>query len=147
MVHVLLSFPFTSSLFLHICLYHFLTPLLSPFLGYTHLQKYMTHARQLHTHFSRFVYFAFFHLLKPPLHHLSTSTYISYLKGTPSSLLFTSLCSPHIFSLLSARPSNHRIFSLQDTLIVWSENDTTELALSFQERAGCDEVWYKICQV
>ena len=35
----------------------------------------------------------------------------------------------------------------QDTLIVWSENDTTELALSFQERAGCDEIWYKICQV
>lgn len=34
-----------------------------------------------------------------------------------------------------------------DTLIVWSENDTTELALSFQERAGCDEIWAKICQV
>ena len=37
--------------------------------------------------------------------------------------------------------------SLQETLIVWSENDTTELALSFQERAGCDEIWAKICQV
>ena len=35
----------------------------------------------------------------------------------------------------------------QETLIVWSENDTTELALSFQERAGCDEIWAKICQV
>ena len=30
---------------------------------------------------------------------------------------------------------------------MWSENDTTELALSFQERAGCDEIWAKICQV
>lgn len=34
-----------------------------------------------------------------------------------------------------------------ETLIVWSENDNTELALSFQERAGCDEIWEKICQV
>ena len=44
-----------------------------------------------------------------------------------------------------------RVFNIvlisQETLIVWSENDTTELALSFQERAGCDEIWAKICQV
>lgn len=38
-------------------------------------------------------------------------------------------------------------FILQDTLIVWSEADNYDLALSFQEKAGCDEVWEKICQV
>ncbi|XP_065563611.1 serine/threonine-protein phosphatase 4 regulatory subunit 3-like isoform X2 [Artemia franciscana] len=35
----------------------------------------------------------------------------------------------------------------QETLIVWSEGDNYDLALSFQERAGCDEIWEKICQV
>ncbi|XP_052827675.1 serine/threonine-protein phosphatase 4 regulatory subunit 3A isoform X3 [Octopus bimaculoides] len=35
----------------------------------------------------------------------------------------------------------------QETLIVWSEAENYDLALSFQERAGCDEIWEKICQV
>ncbi|XP_071963542.1 serine/threonine-protein phosphatase 4 regulatory subunit 3-B-like [Antedon mediterranea] len=35
----------------------------------------------------------------------------------------------------------------QETLIVWSENETCDLALSFQEKAGCDEIWQKICEV
>ncbi|XP_050407275.1 serine/threonine-protein phosphatase 4 regulatory subunit 3A isoform X1 [Patella vulgata] len=35
----------------------------------------------------------------------------------------------------------------QETLIVWSESDNYDLALSFQEKAGCDEIWEKICQV
>jgi protein phosphatase-4 regulatory subunit 3 len=35
----------------------------------------------------------------------------------------------------------------QETLIVWSEADSYDLALSFQEKAGCDEIWEKICQV
>nr|CAB3266391.1 serine/threonine-protein phosphatase 4 regulatory subunit 3A [Phallusia mammillata] len=35
----------------------------------------------------------------------------------------------------------------QETLIVWSEGESTDLALSFQERAGCDEIWEKICHV
>lgn len=38
-------------------------------------------------------------------------------------------------------------FSLKDTLIVWSEAENYDLALSFQEKAGCDEIWEKICQV
>lgn len=39
-------------------------------------------------------------------------------------------------------------FSLkQETLIVWSEGDNYDLALSFQEKAGCDDIWGKICQV
>ena len=35
----------------------------------------------------------------------------------------------------------------QETLIVWSQDDNYDLALSFQEKAGCDEIWEKICQV
>ncbi|XP_013414069.1 serine/threonine-protein phosphatase 4 regulatory subunit 3A isoform X2 [Lingula anatina] len=34
----------------------------------------------------------------------------------------------------------------QETLIVWSEGENYDLALSFQEKAGCDEIWEKICQ-
>lgn len=30
---------------------------------------------------------------------------------------------------------------------MWSENDNYDLALSFQEKAGCDEIWEIICQV
>lgn len=41
---------------------------------------------------------------------------------------------------------NYYLF-VQDTLIVWSEGDNFDLALSFQEKAGCDEIWEKICQV
>ena len=36
---------------------------------------------------------------------------------------------------------------VQETLIVWSEDDSCDLALSFQEKAGCDEVWSMICEV
>lgn len=35
----------------------------------------------------------------------------------------------------------------QETLIVWSETESSDLALSFQEKTGCDEIWEKICQV
>ena len=33
----------------------------------------------------------------------------------------------------------------QETLIVWSE-DNSDLALSFQEKNGCEEIWERICQ-
>jgi len=36
---------------------------------------------------------------------------------------------------------------MQETLIVWSEGENCDYALSFQEKKGCDEVWEKICQV
>lgn len=36
---------------------------------------------------------------------------------------------------------------IQETLIVWSEGDNCDYALSFQEKKGCDEVWEKICLV
>ncbi|CAI4225101.1 unnamed protein product [Auanema sp. JU1783] len=35
----------------------------------------------------------------------------------------------------------------QETLIVWSESETCDLALSFQEKSGCEEIWAKICEV
>ncbi|CAH8469971.1 unnamed protein product [Heterobilharzia americana] len=35
----------------------------------------------------------------------------------------------------------------QETLIVWSEGENMDLALSFQEKVGCDDVWEKICAV
>lgn len=34
----------------------------------------------------------------------------------------------------------------QETLIVWSESDTCDLALSFQDKSGCEDIWEKICQ-
>lgn len=45
----------------------------------------------------------------------------------------------HVFNL------NNVMF--QETLIVWSEDDTCDLALSFQEKPGCDDIWQKICKV
>jgi protein phosphatase-4 regulatory subunit 3 len=35
----------------------------------------------------------------------------------------------------------------QGTLIVWFESETCDLALSFQEKAGCTEIWDKICRI
>ena len=35
----------------------------------------------------------------------------------------------------------------QETLIVWSEGENYDLALSFQEKAGCDDIWENICDV
>jgi protein phosphatase-4 regulatory subunit 3 len=35
----------------------------------------------------------------------------------------------------------------QGTLIVWSESDSCDLALSFQEKSGCAAIWDKICTI
>lgn len=35
----------------------------------------------------------------------------------------------------------------QDTLIVWTEPDGTDFALSFQDAEGCSEVWDFIMEV
>ena len=32
-------------------------------------------------------------------------------------------------------------------MIVWMEDDSYDLALSFQDKAGCDDLWTKICEV
>ena len=50
--------------------------------------------------------------------------------------------------LMSYLPGiDFHLLYFQDTLIVWSEADNYDYALSFQEKAGCDEIWEKICQV
>ncbi|CAG7720631.1 unnamed protein product [Allacma fusca] len=75
--------------------------------------------------------------------HVSSS-YVDRLKGisllvraeTDSSLLLESKIQP-----------DTAYQKQQDTLIVWSEGDNFDLALSFQEKAGCDEIWEKICSV
>ncbi|XP_043930649.1 serine/threonine-protein phosphatase 4 regulatory subunit 3A [Protopterus annectens] len=73
-----------------------------------------------------------------------TSGYVERLKGmsllvraeSDGSLLLESKISP-----------NTAYQKQQDTLIVWSEAENYDLALSFQEKVGCDEIWEKICQV
>ncbi|CAD5223716.1 unnamed protein product [Bursaphelenchus okinawaensis] len=35
----------------------------------------------------------------------------------------------------------------QGTLIVWSESESCDLALSFQEKNGCTAIWDRICQI
>lgn len=35
----------------------------------------------------------------------------------------------------------------EETLIVWTEDDSCDLALSFQEKAGCDDLWATICEI
>ncbi len=36
---------------------------------------------------------------------------------------------------------------MQSTMIVWTENESCDIALSFQEKVSCDELWMKICEV
>lgn len=51
-------------------------------------------------------------------------------------------------TLLESKIQPHTAYQKQqDTLIVWAEADNYDLALSFQEKVGCDEIWEKICHV
>ncbi|XP_016843430.1 serine/threonine-protein phosphatase 4 regulatory subunit 3 isoform X2 [Nasonia vitripennis] len=75
--------------------------------------------------------------------HVSSS-YIDRLKGT--SLLVRAESDGTILLESKIQPDT-AYQKQQDTLIVWSESDNYDLALSFQEKAGCDEIWEKICQV
>ncbi|XP_028395972.1 serine/threonine-protein phosphatase 4 regulatory subunit 3-like isoform X2 [Dendronephthya gigantea] len=51
-------------------------------------------------------------------------------------------------TLLESKIHPHTAYQKQqDTLIVWAEADNYDLALSFQEKVGCDEIWEKICNV
>ncbi|NXV78613.1 P4R3B phosphatase, partial [Atlantisia rogersi] len=85
--------------------------------------------------------------------HVS-STYVERLKGmsllvraeSDGSLLLESKINPN--TAYQKQQAILTYFCLQqDTLIVWSEAENYDLALSFQEKAGCDEIWEKICQV
>ncbi|KAG0163527.1 Platinum sensitivity protein [Apophysomyces sp. BC1034] len=45
--------------------------------------------------------------------------------------------------LLSSTVVRRRVYQRQqDTLIVWTEDDNQDLALSFQEIEGCEEIWH-----
>ncbi|NWS68451.1 P4R3B phosphatase, partial [Crotophaga sulcirostris] len=91
--------------------------------------------------------------------HVS-STYVERLKGmsllvraeADGSLLLESKINPNTaYQKQQANLFQKQFFFCfclkQDTLIVWSEAENYDLALSFQEKAGCDEIWEKICQV
>ena len=75
--------------------------------------------------------------------HVS-STYVERLKGI--SLLVRAESDGSLL-LESKIQSDTAYQKQQETLIVWSEGENFDLALSFQEKAGCDEIWEKICQV
>ncbi|MEE6514120.1 hypothetical protein FKM82_022109 [Ascaphus truei] len=74
--------------------------------------------------------------------HVS-STYVERLKGM--SLLVRAESDGSLLLESKINP-NTAYQKQQDTLIVWSEAENYDLALSFQEKAGCDEIWEKICQ-
>ncbi|XP_063247465.1 serine/threonine-protein phosphatase 4 regulatory subunit 3B isoform X2 [Prinia subflava] len=75
--------------------------------------------------------------------HVSSS-YVERLKGM--SLLVRAESDGSLLLESKINP-NTAYQKQQDTLIVWSEAENYDLALSFQEKAGCDEIWEKICQV
>lgn len=74
--------------------------------------------------------------------HVSSS-YVDRLKGT--SLLVRAESDGSLLLESKIQPDT-AYQKQQETLIVWSEGDNFDLALSFQEKAGCDEIWEKICQ-
>jgi len=77
--------------------------------------------------------------------HVS-STYVERLKGI--SLVVRSEADGYGSLLLESKIQPDTAYQKQqETLIVWSEGDNFDLALSFQEKAGCDEIWEKICSV
>jgi len=73
-----------------------------------------------------------------------TSSYVDRLKGV--SLLVRAESDGSLLLESKIQPDT-AYQKQQETLIVWSEGDNFDLALSFQEKAGCDEIWEKICQV
>jgi len=75
--------------------------------------------------------------------HVS-STYVERLKGI--SLVVRSEADGNLLLESKIQPDT-AYQKQQETLIVWSEGDNFDLALSFQEKAGCDEIWEKICSV
>lgn len=50
--------------------------------------------------------------------------------------------------IIQSRVLPERPYKMQEgTMIIWTENDSCDLALSFQEKTACDELWMKICEV
>uniref|UniRef100_A0A2P2I7I3 Serine/threonine-protein phosphatase 4 regulatory subunit 3-like n=2 Tax=Hirondellea gigas TaxID=1518452 RepID=A0A2P2I7I3_9CRUS len=73
-----------------------------------------------------------------------TSAYVDRLKGMSLLVRAETDGTPLLESKIHADTAYQK---QQGTLIVWSEGENFDLALSFQEKAGCDEIWEKICQV
>lgn len=73
-----------------------------------------------------------------------TSLYIDRLKGQSLLVRAENDGSVLLESLIMQDTAYQK---QQETLIVWSEGDNYDLALSFQEKIGCDEIWEKICLV
>nr|SVE73405.1 EOG090X01QS [Daphnia atkinsoni] len=73
-----------------------------------------------------------------------TSSYVERLKGV--SLLVRAEVDGSLLLESKIQPDT-AYQKQQETLIVWSEGENFDLALSFQEKVGCDEIWEKICQV
>ncbi|XP_003416056.1 serine/threonine-protein phosphatase 4 regulatory subunit 3B-like [Loxodonta africana] len=75
---------------------------------------------------------------------LISSTYVGRLQGV--SLLVRSECNGSL--IWESKINTHtRYQKQQESLIVWSEAENHGLALSFQERAGCQAIWKDICRV
>jgi len=73
-----------------------------------------------------------------------TSTYVERLRGV--SLVVRSETDGSLLLESKIQPDT-AYQKQQETLIVWSEGENFDLALSFQEKAGCDQIWEKICSV
>uniref|UniRef100_A0A7E4UTK5 PP4R3 domain-containing protein n=1 Tax=Panagrellus redivivus TaxID=6233 RepID=A0A7E4UTK5_PANRE len=51
-------------------------------------------------------------------------------------------------NILESKISETTIYQRQQgTLIVWTENENCDLALSFQEKQGCEDVWYQLRRI
>ena len=68
-----------------------------------------------------------------------------YLEGT--SLVVTSKADGYGSLLLGSKIHPDTAYQKEETLIIWSEGAHIALALSFREKAGCDEIWENICSV
>ena len=70
--------------------------------------------------------------------HQKATFYLQCCNGNKHSSLSLSLPLSISLSLL---------LCWQETLIVWAEDDAYDLALSFKQQEGCNEVWARICEV
>lgn len=49
--------------------------------------------------------------------------------------------------LLESKICPNREYHKEDSMITWTEDEAIEIAISFQEKLGCDEVWDKITEI
>ena len=81
------------------------------------------------------------------IHHMHTHTH-AHTHVCMHTYMFahTMICTGSM--LLESKVLSDRVYQKQqETLIVWTENESMDLALSFQEKTGCNDLWAKICDV